>query len=233
MSGHLADEISGGPDRPRNRAVAWATLAVLGAVAVGGGAYAATRGGGGPSTPAAAQLAAATASPSPSSSASPKDNDGRRGPGGPMMRGPAGGGGRLGLGGMFGPAGQLLHGESTVQTAGGKTQIVDTQRGTVSSLDSAKKSLTVMSADKVSFTYVTDSATRFIVFSASKRGPATFADLKQGDTVQIVAIRDGDTRTAKAVVDGAPTIKDHKGWPGPAHRPGAPSPSASASGASA
>jgi hypothetical protein len=41
----VSDEISGGPDRPRNRVVAWATLALLGAVALSGGAYAATRGG--------------------------------------------------------------------------------------------------------------------------------------------------------------------------------------------
>jgi hypothetical protein len=233
MSEPFADEISGGPERSRNRAVAWATLAVLGAVAVGGGAYAATRGdGGGPATPAAAQLAAATATPSPSASASPHDKSGRRGPVGPMMRGPMMRG-PAGVGGMLGVGGQVLHGESTVQTRDGKTQIVDTQRGTVSSLDSAKKSLTVTSSDKVSFSYVTDSDTRFIVFSASKPGQATFADLKQGDTVEIVAVRTGDTRTAKSVVDGAPTIKDHKGWPGPAHRPGAPSPSASASGASA
>jgi hypothetical protein len=216
----VSDEISGGPDRPRNRVVAWATLALLGAVALGGGAYAATRGGGGPSMPAAAQLAAATASPSPSSSASP-NNDGRRGPGGPMMRGPAGVGG------------QVLHGESTVQTRDGKTQIVDTQRGIISSLNSAKKSLTVTSSDKVSYSYVTDSSTRFIVFSASKPAQATFAELKTGDTVEIAAIRSGDTRTVKAVVDGVPTIKDHMGRPGPGHRPGAPSPSASASGASA
>jgi hypothetical protein len=228
----VSDEISGGPDRPRNRVVAWATLALLGAVALSGGAYAATRGGGGPSMPAAAQLAAATASPSPSSSASP-NNDGRRGPGGPMMRGPAGVGGMLGLGGMFGVGGQVLHGESTVQTRDGKTQIVDTQRGIISSLDSAKKSLTVTSSDKVSFSYVTDSSTRFIVFSASKPAQATFAELKTGDTVEIAAIRSGDTRTVKAVVDGVPTIKDHMGRPGPGHRPGAPSPSASASGASA
>lgn len=237
----FTDEISGGPDRPRSRAVAWATLAALGAVAVGGGAYAATRGdGGGPSTPAAAQLAAATTSPSPSPSASPHDKPGRRGPGGPMMGGPMMRGpmmgGPAGIGGPLGAAGQVLHGESTVQTKDGKTQIVDTQHGTISSIDSAKKTITVTSADKVAFTYVTDSDTKFTVFSASKPAQATLADLKAGDTVEIVAVRSGDTRTVKSVVDGVPTIKDHKGWPGtgPGHwRPGAPSPSASASGASA
>ena len=238
MNEPFADEISGGPERPRNRAVAWATLAVLGAVAVGGGAYAATRGGGGPSTAAAAQLAAATTSASPSSSASPKNDDGRRAPHGPMMRGPMMRG-PAAIDGMLGVRGKVLHSESTVQTRDGKTQIIDTQRGTIGSLDSATKSLTVTSSDKVSFSYLTDSNTRFIVFSATssaKPRQATFADLKPGDTVEIVATRSGDTRTAKRVVDGAPTIKNHKGWLGPKLRtpgPGAPSPSASASGASA
>lgn len=234
MSEQFTDEISGGPQRPGHRAVAWATLAVLGAVAFGGGAYALTRGGGSsPSTGAAARLAAATTSPSPNSSAQPKPNDDQRrhgGIGGPMMRGPLGG---LGVFGGPGAGGQLLHGESTVQTPDGKTQIVDMQRGTISSLDSGKKSVTVTSSDKVSFTYVTDANTRFIVFSASKPAQATFADLKQGDTVEIMAIRSGDTRTAKSVVDGLPTIKDGKGWPGFGHRPDAPAPSTSASGASA
>jgi hypothetical protein len=230
MSELFNDEISGGRQRPGHRAVAWVTLAVLGAVAVGGGAYAATRGGGGPASGAAAQLVAATTSPSPS--ASPRTDDGRPGPmmRGPMMRGPHGPmlNGPI-TRGMLGIGGQLLHGEATVQGPDGKTQIVDTQRGAISSLDSAAKSLTVTSTDKVSFTYLTDSDTRFVVLSAGKPGQATFADLKQGDTVEIVAIRSGDTRTAKSVVDGMPTIKDHKGWPGPGHRPGAPSPSASAS----
>lgn len=246
MSEQFTDEISGGPQRRGHRAVAWGTLAVLGAVAFGGGAYALTRsGGGGGSAGVAAQLAAATSSPNPSSSASPKTNDGRHGPngsfGGPMMRGPAGmAGPGSGMGGMFGVGGQVLHGESTVQTRDGKTQVVDTQRGTISSLDAAKKTLTVTSTDKVSFTYVTDSNTRFIVFgaatSATKSAQATFADLKQGDTVEITAIRSGDTRTATAVVDGTPTVKDGKdgkGWPGPGQRPGKPAPSTSASGASA
>ncbi|HET9187501.1 MAG TPA: hypothetical protein VFN80_06080 [Acidothermaceae bacterium] len=237
MSEQFTDEISGGPQRPGHRAVAWATLAVLGAAAFGGGAYALTRGGGGgtPSTGAAAQLAAATTSPSPNSSAQPKPNDDQRrhgGIGGPMMRGPLGG---LGVFGGPGAGGQLLHGESTVQTPDGKTQVVDMQRGAISSLDSGKKSVTVTSSDKVSFTYVTDANTRFIVFSASKPAQATFADLKQGDTVEIMAIRSGDTRTATSVVDGLPTAKDGKGWPGFGHRPGAPAPapSTSASGASA
>lgn len=226
------DEISGGEERHGHRGIAWATLAVLGAVAVGGGAYALTRGGGAtPGVDAAAQLAAAT-SPSPNASPSPKSDDGRPGPngrfGGPMMRGPVGP-----MGGIGAPGGQLLHGESTVQTPDGKTQVVDTQRGTISSLDSAHKSLTVTSTDKASFTYVVDANTRFIVFGATKPAQATFADLKQGDTVEIMAIRSGDTRTAKSVVDGLPTAKDGKSWPGPGQRPHKPAPSTSAAGASA
>lgn len=233
MTEQFNDEISGAPERHGHRAVAWATLAVLGAVAFGGGAYALTRGsdGGAPSTSAAAQLAAAT-SPSPNTSASPKSDDGRRGFGGPMMRGPMGG--MFGaVGGGLGVGGQLLHGEATVQTPDGKTEVVDTQRGTISSLDVGKHTLTVTSSDKVSFSYVTDSNTRFIVLSASKPAQATINDLKQGDTVVIVATRSGDTRTVQSVVDGVPTVKGGKGWPGFGHRPGGPAPSTAASGASA
>jgi hypothetical protein len=242
MSDDFADEISGGPKRPRNRALAWATLAVLAAVAVSGGAYALTRGpsGGGPSTVATAEPAADTTSPSPSPSASrnKRDNAGRHGPGGPMVRGPLG---------AFGVGGQLLHGESTVRTKDGTTQVVDTQRGTISSIDSTAKTITVTSSDKVSFTYVVVADTRLVVFGAAKPAQATFANLKKGDTVALVAIRSGDRRTATSVVDGRPTPRDRTGRPGQGHRQrpaegpaqgpvapfGTPAPSPSASTASA
>jgi hypothetical protein len=144
-------------------------------------------------------------------------------------------GGRFGGPGFFGPGigGRVLHGESTVQTQDG-TQIVDTQAGTISAVDTAKKTITVTSTDKVAFTYVLDSNTRVLDFATSTPAKATITDLKVGDTVEVVAIRTGDTRTAKSVVDGLPS----KPLPrGPHVRNGPqgvnPSPSASTSGASA
>jgi hypothetical protein len=208
MTDHLSDEISGGPRLPgRSRVIAWATLAAVGAAVAAGGIYAATTGGS-PSlggSIADAQAAAATsASPSPSAKAPGKD--GRRGPGGPGM---AGGFGGFGGGGgfAFGPmgSGRVLHGESTVATPSGGTEIIDTQSGTISAIDASAKTITVTSTDKVAFSYVVDTKTRLVDFAAATPAKATFADLKVNDKVSISAVRTGDTRTATSVIDGAPT----------------------------
>lgn len=253
MDDHLTDEIANEPHLPtRNRAVAWVTLAVLGAAAVGGGVYAATSGSSAGPVSAAGQLAAATsapATPNASPSTPEKDQGGRRGPG---VLGPMGGRfGGPGVGGLAGPGlgGRVLHGESTVQTKDG-TQVVDTQAGTISAIDTSKKTITVTSTDKVAFTYVLDSTTRILDFTATAaagaptsppatrpaaRPTATISDLKVGDTVEVVAIRTGDTRTAKSVVDGKPTAKLLPRGPRFKNGPQGvnPSPSASATGASA
>jgi len=234
MDEQFSDEIANEPQLPRrHRAVAWATLGLLGAAAVAGGVYAATSGSSSTPVSAAAQLAAATsapATPSASPSTPKKDQHGRRGPG---MLGPMGG--RFGGPGFFGPGigGRVLHGESTVQTQDG-TQIVDTQAGTISAVDTAKKTITVTSTDKVAFTYVLDSNTRVLDFATSTPAKATITDLKVGDTVEVVAIRTGDTRTAKSVVDGLPSKLLPRG-PHVKNGPQGvnPSPSASTSGASA
>ncbi|MGH8889915.1 MAG: hypothetical protein ACRDV3_09200, partial [Acidothermaceae bacterium] len=214
-----------------------------------GGVVAVNSGGGANSTTntALAQAAAATStapSPSPSPSARP-NKDGRRGPGGPGLGGLGGLGGPKGLGGpggpgglrLFGPGGKVLHGESTVATANGGTEIVDTQSGTISAVDAAAKTVTVTSTDKAAFSYVVDSKTRLVDFAATSPLKATLADLKVGDEVQVVAIRAGDIRTATSMVDGMPSPKARPtgtagpngqpwGWQG---RPGQPAPSPSAS----
>ena len=220
MSEHFSDEISNEPQLPRrSKVVAWTTLGVLGAAAAAGGLYAAA--GTGSSTPAASTATAQTAadtSPSPSPSTKPNDQNGRRGAGGPGFAGVHGGFGGPGFGGAFGgmggpgglggPAsGRVLHGESTVATAKGGTEIVDTQSGTITSIDASAKTITVTSTDKVAFSYVVATSTRLIDFAVTAPQKATFTDLKVGDAVQISAVRDGDTRTASSVVDGTPVRK--------------------------
>lgn len=258
-----ADELSNDPHLPRrSRHVAWATLGAVGVAAAIGGVVALNAGAttNASDSAALAKAAAATsAAPSPSPSASGQNHDGgRRGPAGPGHAG-LGGLGRLdGLGGLAGLGsfgrprglgglgpGEVLHGESTVQTKDGKTEIVDTQTGTISAVDTTAKTITVASSDKVSFTYTVDSATRLVDFAASSPMKATLADLKVGDAVAVVATRTGDTRTATGVVDGMPTRGESgpvgtaapsgQPWtdPGPGNRGPRPSASVSATGASA
>lgn len=233
------EEISGGAQsvdddaqgRHRPRTV-WATAGIVAAVAIAGAAVLTSGHGhlsGGSTATGAdgALLAATSASPSPSPSNAPRHPGPNRvhGFGGPDLDG----------GPAFGGAqGRLLHGEATVSNPNGGTQIVDTQQGTISKLDAAAKTVTVTSSDKVSFTYVVDSNTRLIDFAASNPGQATFSNLKTGDTVRIVAVRNGDTRTATSLVDGTPTGKQG-GHGGPRFAPPSATPSAgsSASGASA
>ena len=206
--------------------VAWVGAGVAGVVAVAAAAVLVSGHGTSPGAAAGspgvagAVLAASTASPSPSPSG---PAPGRGGPDmrGPGMRGPGFRGFGPEIGGLLG---RVLHGESTVSTPNGGTEIVDTQQGTISKIDSTTKTLTVTSTDKVSFTYVVDANTRVVDFAATNPAQATFADLKVGDTVSVVATRSGDTRTAKAVLDGKPT-RQAPGHRGP-HATASPSTSA-------
>lgn len=198
MSDDHVDEIGHEP-RPARRLVAWSTLGVVGALAIAGGIYAATSQGGSPSGGGVATLAADTAASSQAvSPASPSSslNPGKQH--GPRFGGP----------GLM-PRGQVLHGESVVQKPGGGTEIIDVQRGKITAVDTAKKTITVTSSDNVAFTYVVDANTRLVDFSLTTPRKATFTDLKVGDTVGVTAVRSGDTRTARSVVDGAKL-----GWPG-------------------
>jgi hypothetical protein len=237
MSEQFGDEISNEPRVPRrNKLVAWSTLGVLGAAAAAGGIYAAVSGSpaSSASTSGSGVLTAAS-STAPSAAPPTSGNEqggprGRGGAGGPWMRGPGG----PAMGGMFGIGGpgRVLHGESTVATANGGTEIVDTQSGTVSAIDTTKKTVTVTSTDKVAFTYVVDSSSRIVDFATSTPAKATLADLKVGDTVEVTAIRSGDTRTVKALVDGKPA-PGTRGGHGPQAPAASPKPSSTASGTSA
>ncbi len=238
MSEQFGDEISNEPRVPRrNKLVAWSTLGALGAAAAAGGIYAAVSGGSASSTASASGSSVLTAdsstAPSPAPPTSGNQQSRPRGPGepgGPWMRGPGG----PAMGGMFGIGGpgRVLHGESTVATANGGTEVVDTQSGTISSVDTTKKTVTLTSTDKVAFTYVVDTSSRIVDFAASTPAKAALSDLKVGDTVVVVAVRTGDTRTVRSLVDGKPTpgARDRHG----PQAPGAsPKPSSTASGTSA
>ena len=244
------DVIAGGRRReprvpPGRSLVAWATVGVLAAGAVAGGSYLVGHAGT-PSSPTAAALPAAAtgdATPAPTPTPGPgRDHDGRPfGPGGFAGAGPMSGGAGPGAAGLGGPlmdklgalGGKVLHAEATVQTPNG-TEVVDTQVGTVSGVDTNANTLTVKSSDNVSFTYVVDSNTRIVVFPAAPststpqmtpqtkpqvQTSAALSDVLSGDTVRVVAVRTGDTRTAKGVVDGEPTFAGgrfgHPGGRGP------------------
>lgn len=213
------DVVAHEPRRPRT-AVAWATLGVLAAAAVAGGVYVSAASVGPGGTPTVAAAADATTAPaSPSASATPGSPAAPWGPHG-MRHGeghPWGWGGP----GMRGFGGNLLHGEATVQTPQG-LQVVDVQVGTVTAVDA--HSITVRSSDNVTFSYTVDASTKVVDFALPRGTSATISDVKVGDTVRVVAVRNGATRTAKMIADGQPQHGKARV---------APSPSPSATGASA
>lgn len=95
---------------------------------------------------------------------------------------------------------QLQHGGAVVRDKDGKMITVARQRGSVTAASAT--SITVKSADGVSWTWAIDKDT-------TVRGPQLktepVSDLKVGDTVAIGGQRSGDTRTARTVVDPPPT----------------------------
>ncbi len=230
MTDEISFEPSASHSSTRRRVTIWATAGVLGAGAIAAGglltdvnAHAAS---GSSTTARAALVVDSSSSPAPSGT-TPKPGPKSGGRGG----GPGGFGGRFGGpgsfgGGGFGGAGGLgrtLHSEATVSLPKGGTEIVDTQAGTITAIDTASSTVTVTSSDKVAFSYVLSSTTRLLVFSGSvppkgtppatatppaKPTPpakATISSLKVGDTVNVTAIRSGDTRTASSLIDGVPT----------------------------
>lgn len=88
---------------------------------------------------------------------------------------------------------RALHGEVTL--GGKKHQVVDFQRGTVSEVSAT--SITVRSADGFSATYAVDAKTKV----RHAKESATIADVKSGDKVRVVAIKDGSSTTAKRIAD--------------------------------
>jgi hypothetical protein len=210
-----SDVIDNGRQPPRrSRVVAWTTIGAVGVTAAVGGVVAAHSAGSTiPTANTALGQAAAATSPSSSPSGSQDDKGGRRGPGGAgpsgwgRFAGPAGPGAG-GLGRLPG-GGDVLHGEATVKTPSAGTEIVDTQNGTISAVDTTAKTITITSTDKASFSYVVTSTTRLVDFAAASPMKATLADLLVGDTVRIVATRSGDVRTATSLLDDMPTGKNH------------------------
>ena len=134
------------------------------------------------------------ADPTPSPSASPSAEPGK--PGGP------GGFGREGMLGFVG----ALHGEFVVPKDGGGYQTIATQRGQVTAV--SQDSLTVKSEDGYSRTYKLTADT---LVNAARDG---IADVKNGNTVNVVAtVADGNA-TAISVNDGTVRqgIRDHWGF---------------------
>jgi hypothetical protein len=88
---------------------------------------------------------------------------------------------------------RALHGEVTL--GGKKAKVVDFQRGTVKAVSDT--SITVVSKDDFSATYVVDAKTK--VRQAKEK--AAIGDVKTGDKVRVVASKDGSTLTAKRIAD--------------------------------
>lgn len=88
---------------------------------------------------------------------------------------------------------RALHGEVTL--GGAKHKLVDFQRGTVSAVSAT--SITVQSKDGYAATYVVDAKTK--VRQAKEQ--AAIADVKTGDKVRVVGVKDGSTVTATRIAD--------------------------------
>ena len=88
---------------------------------------------------------------------------------------------------------RALHGEVTLQ--GEKHRVVAFQRGRVESVTAT--SLAVTSEDAFRATYVLNSDTRV----RKQKEDASVSDIKAGDRVRVVALKDGSTLTATAVRD--------------------------------
>lgn len=88
---------------------------------------------------------------------------------------------------------RALHGEVTLQ--GEKHRVVVFQRGRVESVTAT--SLAVTSEDAFRATYVLNSDTRV----RKQKGDASVSDIKAGDSVRVVALKDGSTLTATAIRD--------------------------------
>ncbi|TAP44334.1 hypothetical protein [Arthrobacter sp. S39] len=113
---------------------------------------------------------------------------------------------------------QHLHSESVVKKADGTFETVLSQQGTVESV--SETSVTVKSEDGFTQTYAVKAETKVIKFPAPaadgtpakgddgkrlKPTDATIAEIATGETVRVSGVKNGDTVTAKKVVEGAGT----------------------------
>lgn len=135
-----------------------------------------------------AAVPAFAASPSPTAhpSASGKGHGGKG-------HGPWGHDGRHGHRGFGGMRG--VHGEATVKAKNNTFKLVDWQRGQVTGKTGT--TVTVKSADGVSWTWTVDAKTRVM----KARAKSNLGALANGDQVVVFGARSGDTRTAAAVRD--------------------------------
>ncbi len=88
---------------------------------------------------------------------------------------------------------RALHGEVTLGAK--KQRVVDFQRGTVA--DVSASSITVKSVDGFSASYAVDAKTK--VRHAKEK--AAIGDVKTGDKVRVVALKNGSTLTATKIAD--------------------------------
>lgn len=161
--------------QPRSRLALWGAAGVLGAGVIGGTVI---------SQVSAASAASGTTT---TTTASPPARPHGPGPGG--------------FGGPMGGLGRPLYGQTTVLTPGGKTEVVDTQNGTVVSASST--SVTVQSAGtgNKEISYTLTSSTKVIKNGAS----GSASSLSKGDHVHVVAIaQSSGNASAVAIMDGRP-----------------------------
>ena len=86
---------------------------------------------------------------------------------------------------------RALHGEVTV--GGKKTRVIVFQRGTAAKVSAT--SITITSSDDFTQTYLVTEGTR--IRQAGEAGE--IADIKIGDKVRVVALKEGDTSTARVI----------------------------------
>ena len=151
------------------RAAAWFTAGALGATALTGVAVAAT-------------FDADSGEANPTVQA-----EGRGGPGG---KGGPGGPGRHHGGPAGGP---MLHSEGVIEDKDGEYRDVASQKGKVTKVTDT--SITIESEDDYSQTYVVTDDTRV----SKDREDKSIGDIKNGDTVRVVAKKDGNRLTAVRV----------------------------------
>jgi len=132
---------------------------------------------------------------------------------GPFGRGPGHGPGH-GLGLLGGPGGRMLHGEATVEKAGGGTSVVHFQNGVISAISGS--TMTVKSTDNFTMTYTVDGTTHILLNGAD----GTLSKLAKNDKVRVVGVEDASATVAKMVVDGVegPGMFGHGFGRGLAHR---------------
>lgn len=107
-----------------------------------------------------------------------------------------------------------LHGQFTIAGPNGGYETLDTQLGTVSAVSSS--SITVKSADGFTATYTVDANT---LVNAGRDG---IANVKNGDTVHVVAVVSGGKASAVEVIDGT-NVQNLRGrWAPGDPFPGAP-----------